>query len=116
MGYRLSQSKSKFFKTEIEWIGKDKLLAIKELRKPENEKQLKSLHGAIQYLSKNIENLSAQTDILRQILKRNTEWKWIEEHTKAFENGKQKSREYRIWHIITPYLAHYKNNLTVNCN
>ena len=52
-GYRLSGSKSEFFKSEIEWIGhtinqegirplQDKLTAIKELKAPENEKQLKS--------------------------------------------------------------------------
>ena len=48
-GYRLSKSKSELFKTEIEWIGhkidqngirqlQDKLLAIKELKEPKNEK------------------------------------------------------------------------------
>ena len=47
-GYRLNESKSELFKTEIEWIAhkidqngirplQDKLLAIKELKKPENE-------------------------------------------------------------------------------
>ena len=80
-GYRLSESKSEFFKTEKEWIGhkidqngirplQDKLLAIKELKEPRNGKELKSSLGAIQYLSKYIENLSAQTDILRQLLKK----------------------------------------------
>ena len=49
-GYRLSETKSEFFKTEIEWIGhridqvgirplQDKLLAMKELKQPNNEKQ-----------------------------------------------------------------------------
>ena len=80
-GYRLSGSKSELFKTEIEWIGQtidrngirplqDKLLAIKELKEPKTEKELKSFLGAIQYLSKNIETFSAQTDILRQLLKK----------------------------------------------
>ena len=51
-GYRLSESKSEFFKTEIEWIGhkidqngirrlQDKLLVIKELKETKNEKELK---------------------------------------------------------------------------
>ena len=72
-GYRLSESKSEFFKTEIEWIGHkidqndirplpDKSMALKELKQPRNEKELKSFLGAIQYLSKYINNLSAQTD------------------------------------------------------
>ena len=76
-GYRLSKNIYEFFKTEIEWIGlkidqngsrplQDKLMAIKELKQPKNEKELKSFLGANQYLSKYIENLSAQTDDLRQ--------------------------------------------------
>ena len=55
-GYRLSESKSELFKTEIEWIGhkidqngigplQDKLMTIKNLKKPENEKELKSFLG-----------------------------------------------------------------------
>ena len=79
-GYRLSKNKSKFFKTEIEWIGhkidqngirplQGKLMAIKKLKQPKNEKEMKSFLGAIQYLSKYVENSSAQTDELRQLLK-----------------------------------------------
>ena len=94
--YRLSESESELLQSEIEWIGhktdqngilslQDKLLAIKEPKKFGNEKELKSFLGAIQYLYKDIENLSLQTDILRQLLKKDTEWKWTEEHTKAFE-------------------------------
>ena len=73
--YRLSETKSEFLKTEIEWIGhridqagirplQDKLLAIKELKQPNNEKELKSFLGAIKYLSEYIDNLYAQTDSL----------------------------------------------------
>ena len=113
-GYRLSGSKSKLFKTEIEWIGhkidqngirplQDKLLAIKELKEPKNEKELKSILGAIQYLSNYIENLSARTDILRQLLKQDNDWNWTTEHTKAFEKIKQKITE-------IPCLAHYKSD------
>ena len=69
-GYRLSETKSEFFKKEIKWIGhridqvgirplQDKLLAIKELKQPNNEKELKSFLGAIQFLSTYIDNLSA---------------------------------------------------------
>ena len=63
--------------------------------------------GAIQYLSKYIKNLSAQTDILRKLLKKQNEWIWTEEQTNAFNNLKK---------LITqlPYLAHYiLNNETI---
>ena len=61
-------------------------MATKELKQPKNEKKLKSFLGAIQCLSKYINNLSAQTDGLRQLLKKDNEWIWTDEHTKAFEN------------------------------
>ena len=113
-GYRLSENKSEFFKTEIEWIGhkidqngirplQDKLMAIKELKPPENEKELKSFLGAIQYLFKYIDNISAQTDELRQLLKKDNEWIWTNEHTKSFENLKEKITEISC-------LAHYNSD------
>ena len=92
-GYRLSGNKSDFFfKSGIEAIGhtinqngirplQDKLLTIKDLKRPNNEKELKSYLGAIQYLSNYLDNLFAQTDILRQLLKKDNDWLWTEEHT-----------------------------------
>ena len=84
-------------------------MAIKDLKQPNNEKELKSFLGAIQYLSKYIDNLSAQTDSLRQLLKKDTEWVWTEEHTRAFENLKQKITE-------IPCLAHYNSDYTKRDN
>ena len=80
-GYRLNLKKCQFFKQEIEWVGhkvdqqgirplQDKLEA-KKINTPENEKEGKFFLGAIHYLSKDIENLSANTDILRNFLKSN---------------------------------------------
>ena len=113
-GYRLSKNKSEFFKTKIEWIGQkidqngirplqDKLMAIKELKKLNNEKELKSFLGAIQNLSKYTDNLSEQTDGVRQLLKKENEWIWTEANTKAFANLKQKITE-------LPCLAHYNSD------
>ena len=65
-------------------------MAIKDLKRPNNEKNFKSFFGAIQYLSKYIDNLSAQTDSLRHLLKKDNKWLWTEERTQAFENLKQK--------------------------
>ena len=78
-------------------------MAIKDLKQPNNEKELKPILGAIQYLSKYIDNLSAQTDSLRQLLKKDTEWLWTEEHTRAFENPEQNITE-------IPCLAHYNSD------
>ena len=123
-GYRLSENKTEFYKTEIEWVGhkidqngirplQDKLKAIQELKEPKNEKELKSFLGAIQYLSKYIENLSAQTDLLRQLLKKKNNWNWSTEHSEAFNQLKQKITE-------IPCLAHYSsvrpNTLTTDAS
>ena len=120
-GYRLSGNKSEFFKSEIEWIGhkkdqngirplQDKLMAIKNLKQPNNEKELKSFLGAIQYLSKYIDNLSAQTDSLRQLLKKDNEWIWTEEHTAAFENLKQKNHGNTVSGSLQFGLSKHNNN------
>ena len=110
-GCRLNPNKCEIFKKEIEWVGhkidqqgirplQDKLDAIKKISIPKNEKELKSFLGAIQCLSKYIENLSTKTDILRRQLKKQNECIWTEEHTKAFNTLKD---------CITkiPCLAHY---------
>ena len=110
-GYRLNPKECEFFKKEAEWIGhkidqngirplKHKLEAITKIEIPKNEKDIKSFLGAIQYLSKYIENLSAQTDVLRKLLKKQNKREWTEEHTNAFNNLKK---------LLTqlPCLAHY---------
>ena len=123
-GYRLSENKSEFFKSEGEWIGhkndqngirplQDKLMAIKNLKQPNNEKELKSFLGAIQYLSKCIDNLSAQTDSLRQLLKKDKDWLWTEENTQAFENLKQKITEKPC---LTHYNSDYPNIITTDAS
>ena len=82
----LHPNKCEFLKLETEWIGhridpngirplQDKLEAITKIEIPKNEKELKSFLEAIQYLAKYIENLSAQTEILRKLLKKQNEWK-----------------------------------------
>ena len=123
-GYRLSENKSEFFKSEVKWIGhkidqngirplQDKLMAIKNLKQPNNEKELKSFLGAIQYLSKYIDNLSAQTDSLRQLLKKDKDWLWTEEHTQAFENLKQKITEIPC---LARYISVYPNIITTDAS
>ena len=56
--------------------------------------------GAIQYLSKSIETVSANTDVLRKLLKKQNEWIWTAEHTKAFNKLKEGITK-------LPCLAHY---------
>ena len=96
MGHKFDQNRIKPLQ--------DKLEVIQEVKEPKNEKELKSFLEAIQYLSKYIKNLSVQTDILRQLLKKNKKWIWSPEHSVAFTRLKTKIPE-------IPCLAHYSSNL-----
>ena len=77
----------------------DKFEAIPKITTPKNERELKPFPVAIQYLSKYIENLSANTEILRKLLNIQNEWNWTKEHTNAFNK-----------YSNIPCLAHYNAN------
>ena len=74
--------------------------AILDLKPPENQKQLKSFLGAIQYLAKFIPRLSERTERLRKLLKKESKWNWGKEQDEDFNNIKKLLTE-------EPYLAHY---------
>ena len=113
-GCRLNPKKCEFVKREIEWVGhkidkrgirplQDKLEAKTKISIPKIEKEFKTFLEAIQYLSNYIENLSASTDLLRKLLKKQNKWIWTEESINAFNKLKE--------HIPNkPCLAHYKVN------
>ena len=75
----------------------------KKFRATKQRKRTKIVLRRHSILSKYIDNLSAQTDSLRQLLKKNKDWLWTEEHTQAFENLKQKITE-------IPCLVHYNSD------
>ena len=62
----------------------DKLEANTKINISKNEEKSKSFLWATQYLSKYIENLSANTDFLRKLLKTKNDWIWTDEHTNVF--------------------------------
>ena len=47
---------------------------------PKNLKQLRSFLGMLNYLAKFIKNLAEESEILRNLDRKNTEWDWKEEH------------------------------------
>ena len=88
----MNSSKNKWVRHKIDQQGirslQDKSEAFTKIDISKNEKELKSFPGAIQYLSKYMENLSANTDILRELLKKQNNWIWVDEHTEAFNKLK----------------------------
>ena len=83
--YRASETKTELFKRESTWLGyyinqdgvkpiMDKYEDITKLEAPKNAKEFKSFLCLIQRLSKLINNLSKETDKMRTLLKKDTNW------------------------------------------
>ena len=70
------------------------------MKHPENQKQLKSFLGAIQYLAKFLPRLSEKTDRLRKLLKKDSVWNWGKQQDEDFNSIKEMLTE-------EPCLAHY---------
>nr|KYP34903.1 Retrotransposable element Tf2 [Cajanus cajan] len=71
-------------------IDKNKTRAIMETKPPSNKKELQSLLGKINFLRRFISNLSGKTKVFSPLLrlKKEEEFRWDENHQKAFEEIK----------------------------
>ena len=78
----------------------EKVKAILKLKSPENTKDFKSFRGAIQFMANHLPKFSDWTDRLRNLLKKNEQWKWGPEQETDFNRIKQMLTE-------GPCLAHY---------
>ena len=65
-----------------------KVEAIQQLKPPESKQQLHEFLGMATYLSPFIENLSAHTADLRELLKKDSDFSWSASHQRAFEKVK----------------------------
>ncbi|XP_058840852.1 uncharacterized protein K02A2.6-like [Topomyia yanbarensis] len=116
-GLKLNREKCVFAKPSLKFLGHivsqeglkadpDKLAAIERIKRPENKVQLQRVLGMITYLGKFIENLSAITEPLRQLLIKNVEWLWGEEQEKSFQKIKNLMQS-------PPVLAFYDINADI---
>ena len=69
---------------------------------PTNVAELQSFLGLIQYMSPFIPNLASRTQLLRQLLKKETPWKWNAEHEKAFCELKQSIKKDMLLRFFDP--------------
>ena len=123
-GYRASEKKllekekTELFKKELTWLGyyisqngvkpiKDKTEAITKLEAPKNVKELKSILGSIQHLSKFINNLSKKTDEMRKLLRKDTKWEWTPEIDEDFEKLKKEITEAPCLALFDPQKENY---------
>ena len=65
-----------------------KIEAIVKLKEPTNKQELQSFLGMITYLAAYIPHLSDCTYILRQLLQKDVDFQWHNEHQQAFQNLK----------------------------
>ena len=93
-GLKLNPNKVKLRLNSVSFIGHlltskglapdpDKISSIINMPKPTNIKSLQQLLGMTQYLSKFLPQLSAVSNPLRQLERKDTEWNWSEIHDEA---------------------------------
>ena len=67
-----------------------KVREIIDLPSPTNVKELQQFLGMVQYLASFIPNLSDKTSVLRDLIKKDVTWIWLDIHEKAFNEIKKK--------------------------
>ena len=63
-----------------------KIEAITNMPTPESPADLRRFLGMVQYLAKFVPNLVSNLSALRQLLVKDANWEWAEEHTKQFQD------------------------------
>lgn len=113
----LNPEKFFFAKETIEYCGyqlsdkgilpsKEKLSAIKHFKTPENISELRSFLGMVNQLGQFSPKMSGLAEPLRQLLKKNNEFIWSDDHSKAFIEIKDELTK-------PPTLAFYDPNLPI---
>ncbi|XP_061715253.1 uncharacterized protein K02A2.6-like [Cydia pomonella] len=99
-GLTLQKEKCEFFKDEVNYLGYVidkhglhksplKVKAMLDAPIPQNEKQLQSFLGLVNYYRSFVPNASAILSPLYDLLKKGVKWCWTEEHDRAFAAIKQ---------------------------
>lgn len=100
MGVKFNKEKCHFGLKEIKYVGhiiskdgikidNDKVEAIKQIKTPQNSKELSRFLGMVTYVSKFIPNLAALTANLRKLIKKDTVWYWSTQHDTDFNHLKE---------------------------
>lgn len=114
---KLNKGKCKFLLQEIKYLGhiisknglspdKSHISAITNMPTPQNKKDVERLLGLITYVGTFIPNLSEKTSVLRELLRKETEWHWDRTHEKSFEDIKSCLTN-------SPVLQYYNFNIPI---
>lgn len=113
-GVTLNSKKIQFKKHEVKILGfivnkdgiqidKERTEAIANLKRPETKKEIMQFLGMVQYFSKFIPNISEITFPLRELIKKDAKWLWLDNHENAFKTLKKCL-------MTSPVLAHFDEN------
>lgn len=91
--------KLQYCQREIKYIGHifskdgvrndpERIRAIEQMERPKNVKELQRFLGMVNYVRNFIPNMSGRTAKLRELLKKDVEWIWLQEHENAFKGMK----------------------------
>lgn len=116
-GFTLNSAKCEFNQFRVKFLGhvftekgcepdEDKIIAINQLKKPTNVKEVQRLLGMVNYVGKFIKNQSQLTEPLRKLIHKETAWHWEAEHEKAVADIKEALKS-------LPVLAYYNVNKPV---
>ena len=116
-GLKLNKSKCAFGLHQLKYCGHifsdkgvkadpSKIEAITKMPTPESPANLHRFLGMVQYLAKFVPNLASNSSALRQLLVKDANWEWTEEHTKQFHD---------LQFLVTnnPVLKYFDPNLPV---
>ncbi|XP_055590264.1 uncharacterized protein K02A2.6-like [Uranotaenia lowii] len=113
-GITINKRKCEFGRSQVTFMGhrldgngispsEEKVDSIRRFRCPENVEEVRSFLGLANYLGKFIPNLSTLTAPLRELLHKNVRFKWIPEHTEAFDKVKEALADPRNLGYYSPY-------------
>jgi len=89
----------------------EKVKAVKEMPKPTSKKELMSLLGFVNYLSKFLPKLSEVAQPLREMTSKEAEFIWSQQHERAF----QEVGELVVKHPVLKYYD-LQEEVTVQCD
>lgn len=113
-GLRLNKAKCRFLMTELPYIGHvltpegvkpdpNKISAIRGMVEPKDSEGVRRFLGHMNYLSKFIPNLSAESEPLRRMLNiPDQEFRWAADQQRAFENLKSLTTQEEVLQYFDP--------------
>ncbi len=110
---KAAPEKTYFFQRKVKYLGhmisedglspiQSRVEALKKLQAPKNANGILRFLGCFNFYSRYIKNLHVDCKIMYDLCKKDTEWKWTEEHQKLFETIKDSIKEDALCAIPDP--------------